>query len=65
VTHKAELSLSAQWSSPLHTENSIKLLSITCIFNVEIAVTHKAELSFQLLPNMMFTRLALKTEASA
>jgi len=57
--------LSAQWSSPLHTESSIELLSITCVCNAGIARTHKAELSFQPLPNMMFTRLALKAEATA
>jgi len=56
---------SAQWSSPLHTESSIELLSVTCVFNAGIAETHKTELCFQRLPNMMFTRLALKAEATA
>jgi len=53
---------SAQWSSPLHTESSIELLSVTCVFNAGIAGTHKAESSFQPLPNIIFTRLALKAK---
>jgi len=54
-----------KWSSPLHIKSSIELLSVTCVFNAGIVGTHKAELSFQPLPNMMFTRLALKAETTA